>query len=102
MAAHAQVKLDSPPKSSTCAALRPSHTSTAPPARSSCARLEPGRGLFWLGGFMSDMTGAKAAALAEMARSDGRSFLRFDYSGHGASGGSFEEQTLSNWLEDAS
>ena len=51
---------------------------------------------------MSDMTGAKAAALAEMARSDGRSFLRFDYSGHGASGGSFEEQTLSNWLEDAS
>jgi pimeloyl-ACP methyl ester carboxylesterase len=58
-------------------------------------------GLFWLGGFMSDMTGAKAVALADMAAGERRSFLRFDYSGHGASGGNFEDLTLSDWLEDA-
>jgi pimeloyl-ACP methyl ester carboxylesterase len=63
---------------------------------------QPGRtGVFWLGGFMSDMTGTKAEALAEMARNDGRAFLRFDYRGHGASGGYFEDLTLSAWLEDA-
>ncbi len=57
-------------------------------------------GVLWLGGFMSDMTGIKAEALAGMARSDDRSYLRFDYTGHGASGGRFEEATISTWLED--
>lgn len=55
----------------------------------------------WLGGFKSDMGGTKAEALAEWARRRGRAFLRFDYSGHGFSGGRFEDGTISCWLDDA-
>ncbi|QRG07973.1 alpha/beta hydrolase [Xanthobacter dioxanivorans] len=58
-------------------------------------------GLFWLGGFKSDMTGTKAEHLARWAAAHGRANVRFDYSGHGASGGAFEDATLSNWLEEA-
>lgn len=59
-----------------------------------------GTGLFWLGGLNSNMTGTKAEALAVAARSDARPYLRFDYSGHGASEGDFADFTLSDWLED--
>ena len=63
---------------------------------------EPKRtGLFWLGGFNSDMTGSKAECLDALALAIGRSFLRFDYSGHGQSQGRFEDGTLSLWLEEA-
>jgi pimeloyl-ACP methyl ester carboxylesterase len=31
----------------------------------------------------------------------GQAFARFDYSGHGASGGAFEDGTIGAWLEDA-
>jgi pimeloyl-ACP methyl ester carboxylesterase len=55
----------------------------------------------WLGGFNSDMTGTKAVALDAWAQRTGRSFVRFDYSGHGASSGRFEDGTVSQWLEDA-
>jgi pimeloyl-ACP methyl ester carboxylesterase len=58
-------------------------------------------GFFWLGGFMSDMEGAKAEALASLARDVRRPSLRFDYSGHGRSGGAFEEGTISAWLAEA-
>ena len=58
-------------------------------------------GLFWLGGFMSDMEGSKAQVLANLAASENRPCLRFDYSGHGASGGKFEDGTISNWLDEA-
>ena len=58
-------------------------------------------GLFWLGGFASDMRGSKAEALDAFAARSGRAFTRFDYSGHGASGGSFAEGTISRWLEEA-
>jgi pimeloyl-ACP methyl ester carboxylesterase len=58
-------------------------------------------GLFWLGGFMSDMTGTKAQALADLAEREQRSCLRFDYSGHGASRGRFEDLAISDWLADA-
>lgn len=54
----------------------------------------------WLGGFKSDMSGTKAQALAEWARSRHQAFVRFDYSGHGQSGGRFEERTISHWLGD--
>ena len=54
----------------------------------------------WLGGFRSDMAGTKAEALAAWARSRGQAFVRFDYSGHGRSGGRFEDGTLSRWLDD--
>jgi pimeloyl-ACP methyl ester carboxylesterase len=58
-------------------------------------------GFFWLGGFMSDMTGSKAEALATVARSQRRTCFRFDYSGHGQSSGLFTEGTISLWLEQA-
>jgi pimeloyl-ACP methyl ester carboxylesterase len=58
-------------------------------------------GIFWLGGLKSDMTGSKAAALAAMARATRRNCLRFDYSGHGASSGAFEDGTISLWLDQA-
>ena len=56
----------------------------------------------WLGGFRSDMTGAKAQYLADWARAEGRAFLRFDYTGHGESEGDFEDGTISRWATDAS
>lgn len=54
----------------------------------------------WLSGFKSDMSGTKAQALAAWAEARGQAFLRFDYSGHGRSGGRFEEGTISRWLGD--
>ncbi len=61
-----------------------------------------GPGVVFLGGFHSDMTGSKAAYLAEWCAARGRAFLRFDYSGHGVSGGRFEAGTIGRWAEDAS
>ena len=51
-------------------------------------------GLFWLGGFKSDMKGTKAQALDQWARDHGRAMTRFDYSGHGESGGNFTDGTI--------
>jgi alpha-beta hydrolase superfamily lysophospholipase len=58
-------------------------------------------GLFWLGGFASTMTGSKATAIDAFAAERGLAATRFDYSGHGASRGSFAEGTISRWLEEA-
>jgi pimeloyl-ACP methyl ester carboxylesterase len=58
-------------------------------------------GLLWLGGFMSDMQGTKAEALARWADNQGRAFTRFDYSGHGESGGAFADGTIGRWLEES-
>ncbi|MBL8546259.1 MAG: alpha/beta hydrolase [Hyphomonadaceae bacterium] len=54
----------------------------------------------WLGGFKSDMAGTKAQTLADWAHETGQAFVRFDYSGHGRSGGRFEDGTISSWLGD--
>jgi pimeloyl-ACP methyl ester carboxylesterase len=66
-------------------------------------RARPGAppGLFWLGGFKSDMRGTKAEALDQWAEQQGRACTRFDYSGHGESGGAFEDGTIGRWLEDS-
>lgn len=58
-------------------------------------------GLVWLQGFKSDMISTKAAALAEWATAQGLAMLRFDYSGHGQSGGRFEDGTIGRWVEEA-
>lgn len=58
-------------------------------------------GLLWLGGFRSDMAGTKAEALDRWAAASGHACTRFDYSGHGQSGGRFEDGTISRWLDDA-
>ncbi|MGE5369598.1 MAG: alpha/beta hydrolase [Chloroflexota bacterium] len=60
-----------------------------------------GPGLVWLGGFASDMASTKAGYLDDWARERGRAFLRFDYSGHGASGGDFAEGCIGDWLAQA-
>jgi len=65
------------------------------------ARAGAGPGLFWLGGFNSDMKGTKAQALDSWAAERGRACLRFDYSGHGESGGKFVDGTIGRWLEDS-
>ena len=58
-------------------------------------------GLFWLGGFKSDMQGTKALALDAWAAEHARSCVRFDYSGHGESGGDFASGTIGRWLEES-
>ncbi|KGJ02047.1 Pimeloyl-ACP methyl ester carboxylesterase [Paracoccus halophilus] len=60
-----------------------------------------GPGVVFLGGFKSDMQGTKAVFLEDWARARGRAFLRFDYSGHGESDGTFEEGCIGDWLADA-
>ncbi|QDL99925.1 alpha/beta hydrolase [Rhodopseudomonas palustris] len=72
-------------------------------ARQIAVRARPGAspGLFWLGGFNSDMTGTKASALDQWAEARGRACVRFDYSGHGESSGVFAEGTIGRWLEES-
>jgi len=55
----------------------------------------------FLGGFKSDMGGTKAVHLEAWARARGRAFLRFDYSGHGDSGGAFGDGCIGDWAADA-
>src|SRR5450631_1735542 len=65
------------------------------------AREGSGPGLFWLGGFNSDMKGTKALALDAWASEHNRACVRFDYSGHGESGGAFIDGTIGRWLEES-
>lgn len=60
-----------------------------------------GPGVVFLGGFNSDMGGTKAVYLEDWAKSQGRAFLRFDYSGHGESSGAFTDGAIGDWAEDA-
>ena len=57
--------------------------------------------VMFLSGFRSDMAGAKATALALHCAARGQAFLRFDYSGHGQSGGDFMQGSIGQWLDDA-
>jgi pimeloyl-ACP methyl ester carboxylesterase len=82
-----------------------------PPARTIAVRVREGKshdegqatgpGLFWLGGFKSDMKGTKAVALDDWAGREGRACVRFDYSGHGESGGEFTDGTIGRWLTES-
>jgi pimeloyl-ACP methyl ester carboxylesterase len=65
------------------------------------ARAGGAPGLFWLGGFKSDMKGTKALALDAWAAEHGRACVRLDYSGHGESGGNFTDGTIGRWLEES-
>lgn len=64
-------------------------------------RFDDGPVVLFCPGYRSDMSGTKASAIAAHARDNGINLLRFDYSGHGQSGGVFEELTLSHWVQDA-
>ena len=63
----------------------------------------PGSGpcTVFLPGFRSDMTGDKAQSLAALCAAEGRALLLFDYSGHGRSGGDFDQGTIGAWTADA-
>src|SRR6202035_1111351 len=65
------------------------------------ARTGASPGLFWLGGFKSDMQGTKAIALDAWAAEHHRACVRFDYSGHGESGGAFTDGTIGRWLAES-
>lgn len=73
-----------------------------PNARRLAYHRTEGRGpcVVFLGGLMSDMEGTKAIFLEEWARREGRAFLRFDYSGHGQSSGTFTEGCIGDWAQD--
>ena len=85
------------------------------PAGDTAGRLDRGDGthLAWirtagraptvvfLPGYRSEMTGEKATVLAAFCAARGQAVLRFDYSGHGASDGAFEDGTIGAWAGDA-
>jgi hypothetical protein len=64
---------------------------------------QPGLGptIVFLPGYRSDMNGDKATELAAFCAERGQALLRFDYTGHGASGGRFEDGTIGIWAADA-
>ena len=74
-------------------------------ARSIAYRYWPPQGgkpvFVWFCGFRSEMGSLKAEEIAAFTREAGAGCLRFDYSGHGRSGGAFEDGTISAWLEEA-
>ncbi len=57
--------------------------------------------VIFMGGYRSDMSGTKARYLEEQCAARGQGYIRFDYSGHGESGGKFEDGTIGDWLGDA-
>ena len=68
--------------------------------------VEPGSGddrpgVMWFPGFKSDMISTKATVLSDWAKPRGVGCTRFDYSGHGQSGGGFLDGTVGRWLEEA-
>ena len=71
--------------------------------RSIAARVRDGAApaLMWCGGFRSDMLGSKAEAMSALAGERGLACVRFDYSGHGESGGLFKDGTISCWTAEA-
>ncbi len=66
------------------------------------ARLD-GRGpcVVFLPGLRSDMNGSKALAVRDWCAAEGRKMLRLDYSGHGASDGTFTDGGIGQWASDA-
>ena len=60
-----------------------------------------GPALLWLSGFLSDMASTKAKAIAAWAAEQGLAVMRFDYSGHGLSGGDLSHATIGDWLEES-
>jgi alpha-beta hydrolase superfamily lysophospholipase len=76
---------------------------TEPRRRRIAYRWRRGKGpaLLWLSGFLSDMKSTKATAVADWAAERGLAMMRFDYSGHGLSGGDLLDATIGDWLEES-
>ncbi len=75
---------------------------TMPDGRRIAYRHAPGSGpaLVFLPGYLSAMSGSKAAAVFDWAADQGRACLLLDYSGCGESPGDFAEGSLSRWREE--
>ncbi len=58
-------------------------------------------GVVFFGGFKSDMTGIKALYLESVCKALDIDYLRFDYTGHGASSGRFEDGCIGDWVRDS-
>lgn len=73
-----------------------------PDGRRIAHRFVPGDGpaVVFLPGYMSDMAGSKATAIAGWAAATGRACLLLDYSGCGESPGDFADGTLSRWRDE--
>ncbi len=56
--------------------------------------------VIFCGGYASDMQGTKAVYFEEACKKRGQSYIRFDYSGHGQSGGEFADGTIGKWAAD--
>ena len=57
--------------------------------------------LFFFGGYASAMTGTKATNLNNWTQKQKVNLVRFDYSGHGESGGCFKDGTVTKWSNEA-
>jgi pimeloyl-ACP methyl ester carboxylesterase len=57
--------------------------------------------VLWLSGFLSDMASTKATVVAAWAAEQGLAMMRFDYSGHGLSGGDLLNAGIGDWLEES-
>lgn len=57
-------------------------------------------GIVFCGGYRSDMTGIKARRLEAFCAGRGQGYVRFDYRGHGESGGAFADGTIGGWRDD--
>jgi len=73
--------------------------------RELAVRVAPGSkadvpGFVWLGGYRSDMAGTKAQVMVDTAADLGGASMRFDYSGHGESGGDFLDGSISMWVAE--
>ena len=66
-----------------------------------CNGLESDTTIFFFGGYASSMTGTKATSLHKWSLKKNLNFIRFDYSGHGESEGSFKEGTITKWSIEA-
>jgi pimeloyl-ACP methyl ester carboxylesterase len=86
----------------TLPAMNETRFHALPDGRRIAFRHVPGKGpaVVFLPGYMSDMTGSKAAAVFDWAREHGRAALLLDYSGCGESPGRFADGTLSRWREE--
>lgn len=61
----------------------------------------PEPGMVWFPGLNSTMTSTKVTALKQWAARSSRSFLCFEYSGHGSSEGEFSDGTIGQWLRES-
>ena len=81
--------------------VKPNYLS-APDGEKIAYKMSEGKGptFIWCGGLKSDMEGGKATHLHDWAIEEGRSYIRFDYFGHGVSSGEFRDGTISRWAAD--